>query len=111
MLRRFHNTGIFELDKEISALARDDEDEGPVGLDRRLEMVGRAFQVPHFFPLLKKVLNLVAVSEMVKFPRAIGRFINQEAAVVSDPQCQWTAIFAENSFVAQFTFSDLVGAY
>ena len=35
-----------DLDKDIRALALDDEDLKPRGLDRRFEIVGRAFQVP-----------------------------------------------------------------
>ena len=34
-----------DLDKDIRALALDDEDLKPRGLDRRFEIVGRAFQV------------------------------------------------------------------
>ena len=65
------------------------------------------------FPLHKEVLNLVEVFETVKFPRAIGRFINQQAAVVSGPHVsgwrssQTTA--KDLCFVAQLTLSDLVG--
>ena len=61
------------------------------------------------FPLHKEVLNLVEIFETVKFPRAIGRFINQQAAVVSGPHVsgwrssQTTA--KDLCFVAQLTLS------
>ena len=67
------------------------------------------------FPLHKEVLNLVEIFETVKFPRAIGRFINQQAAVVSGPHVsgwrssQTTA--KDLCFVAQLTLSDLVGSW
>jgi hypothetical protein len=65
------------------------------------------------FPLHKEVLNLVEIFETVKFPRAIGRFINQQAAVVSGPHVSgWRSSQTTANalcFVAQLTLSDLIG--
>jgi hypothetical protein len=64
------------------------------------------------FSIQKELLNLVEVFETVKFPRAIGRFITQQAAVVSGPHVsgwrssQTTA--KDLCFVAQLTLFDLV---
>jgi hypothetical protein len=75
-----------ELDKEARKLALEDEDLKPLlGLDRRFEIVGRAFSSAGLFPLHKEVLNLVEVFETARLPRAIERFINQKAAVVGGP--------------------------
>jgi len=103
------------LIKTFVPLALDDEDlKSPwdwiSGMNSR-----QGFPSAGLFPLLKEVLNLVEVFETVNFTRAIGRFINQQAAVVSGPHVsgwrssQTTA--KDLCFVAQLTVSvsDLVG--
>jgi hypothetical protein len=59
--------------------------------------------------LFSRVLNVVEVFETVKFPRAIGRFINQQAAVVSGPRVSgWRSSHTtakDLCFVAQLTLS------
>jgi hypothetical protein len=61
-----------DLDKDIRALALDDEDLKPPwdrigGLNSR-----QGFSSAGLFPLLKEVLNLVEVFETVKFPEPSG---------------------------------------
>ena len=65
------------------------------------------------FPLHKEILNLIKIFETVKFPRAIGRFINQQAAAVGAPHVSgWRSSQTTANalcFVAQLTLSDLIG--
>jgi hypothetical protein len=94
-------------------LALNDEDPKPLW-----DWVGglnspQGFSSSGLFPLHKEFLNFVEVFETAKFPRAIRRFINQQAAVVSGPHVsgwrssQTTA--KDLCFVAQLILSDLVG--
>jgi hypothetical protein len=54
-------------------VALDDEDlKPPLGLDRQLEKVNRAFEVPELFRPPKEVFNLVDVFETVNFPEQSG---------------------------------------
>jgi tetratricopeptide (TPR) repeat protein len=80
-----HLRRAIKLDKDVRGLALHDEDLKPCGIGSAVWNSRQGFSSSGLFPLHKEVLNLVEVFETAKVPRAIGRFINQQAAVVSGP--------------------------
>ncbi|HEY5704908.1 MAG TPA: hypothetical protein VIS96_04975 [Terrimicrobiaceae bacterium] len=92
-----HLRRAIKLDKDIRGLALDDEDLKPLwGLDRRFEIVGKAFKF-RTVPSSQGIPQLGRGLRNGEIPPSNQAFHKPASSRSQQPTRQWMAIFADNS--------------